>query len=131
MDVTATAFAIVGSVFAVLAAVGIVRMPDLFTRIQTATKASTLGVACVMVAAAVQFGDLGTIARAVLVIAFLFFTAPVAAHAIGRAAYFHGVPLWARSVVDELREHYRGDEPAAPLNEAEEPQPEETPVSAS
>ena len=79
---------------------------------------TTLGVACVMVAAAVQFGDLGTVARAVLVIAFLFFTAPVAAHTIGRAAYFHGVPLWDGSLVDELREHDRRDQPAMPVSEA-------------
>lgn len=131
MGIVSGAFLVIGTVFTVLAAVGIVRMPDLFTRIQTATKASTLGVACVMLAAAVHFGDLGTVARAVLVIAFLFLTAPVAAHAIGRAGYFHGVPLWQRSDTDELREHYRRcasrQKSRSAVDEAEE-RPEDTPV---
>jgi multicomponent Na+:H+ antiporter subunit G len=105
-EVVAVSFAAMGAVFTLLAAVGIVRMPDLFTRMQTATKATTLGVACVMLAAAVHFGDLGTVVRAVLIIGFLFFTAPVAAHAVGRAAYFDGVPLWHGSEIDELRERY-------------------------
>jgi multicomponent Na+:H+ antiporter subunit G len=105
-DIVTVSFVGVGALFTVLAAVGIVRMPDLFTRMQTATKASTLGVACVMLAAAVHFGDLGSVARALLIVAFLFFTAPVAAHAIGRAGYFEGVPLWPKDGVDELRERY-------------------------
>jgi multicomponent Na+:H+ antiporter subunit G len=105
-DIVTASFVGIGALFTLLAAVGIVRMPDLFTRLQTATKASTLGVTCVMLAAAVQFGDLGSVARALLIVGFLFFTAPVAAHAIGRAGYFDGVPLWQKSEVDELRERY-------------------------
>jgi multicomponent Na+:H+ antiporter subunit G len=99
----------IGALFTVLAAVGIVRMPDLFTRLQTATKASTLGVACVMLAAAVHFGDVASGARAVLITGFLFVTAPVAAHAIGRAAYFDGVTLWDKTELDEWREHHERD----------------------
>ena len=105
-DLAVIVFIGLGSGFTVLAAIGILRMPDLFTRMQTATKASTLGVACVMLAAGLHFGDLGTGARAALIIVFLFCTAPVAAHAIGRAAYFHGVVLWEKTEVDELREGY-------------------------
>jgi multicomponent Na+:H+ antiporter subunit G len=95
-----------GGAFALLAAVGIVRMPDLYMRMQAATKAATLGVACVMLASAVHFGDLGTTARALLVVFFLFLTAPVAAHTIARAAYFVGAPLWEGTVTDELRDRY-------------------------
>jgi multicomponent Na+:H+ antiporter subunit G len=98
-----------GSLLTALAALGIVRMPDLFTRMQTATKASTLGVACIMLAAVVHSGDLATGARAALITGFLFFTAPVAAHAIGRAAYFDGVVLWENTQFDELRECYERD----------------------
>ena len=97
---------VIGAAFALIAAVGIVRMPDLFTRIQTATKASTLGVGCMLLAAAVHFGELGIAARALATMAFIFLTAPVAAHMIGRAAYFVGVPLWNRTIIDELRGHY-------------------------
>lgn len=100
----------VGSIFTVLAAIGILRMPDVFMRMQVATKAATLGVTCVALAAAVHFGDLATTARAVLIVFFLFLTAPVAAHTIGRAAYVAGARLWEGTIVDELRaKHRRGE----------------------
>jgi multicomponent Na+:H+ antiporter subunit G len=105
-ELIAVIFVAAGALFTLLGAVGILRMPDLFMRMQTATKASTLGVACVMAAAAACFGDLGSTARAALITGFLFGTAPVAAHAIGRAAYFDGVVLWKNTEVDELRERY-------------------------
>jgi multicomponent Na+:H+ antiporter subunit G len=95
-----------GSLFLLLAAIGVIRMPDLLMRIQVATKASTLGVGCMLLALAVYFHDFGMTIRALLVISFFFMTAPVAAHMIGRAAYFVGVPLWEETIVDELQGHY-------------------------
>ena len=96
----------IGSLLALLAAVGVLRMPDLFTRMQTATKASALGVSCLILAVAVHFGELGIITRALATIFFIFLTAPIAAHMIGRAAYFNGVPLWKGTIIDELRGEY-------------------------
>ena len=106
-DLLAAALLFTGTVFTVLAAVGILRMPDVFMRMQVATKAATLGVACVALAAAVHFGDLATTVRAVLIVLFLFLTAPVAAHTIGRAAYVAGAQLWEGTIVDELRGRHR------------------------
>jgi multicomponent Na+:H+ antiporter subunit G len=82
----------IGSLFMLLAAVGVLRLPDLFTRMQASTKSSTLGVACILLAVAVHFGRLGVTTQAVLVVAFFFLTTPVAAHMIARAAYVSGVP---------------------------------------
>lgn len=95
---------LIGSAFCLLGAVGMIRMPDLFTRLQAATKTGTLGVGCIMVGVAVHFGDLGISVRALLVVVFLFLTAPIAAHVIARAAYFVAVPLWRRTALDELGE---------------------------
>lgn len=95
-----------GATFLLLASVGVVRMPDLFTRMQAATKAATLGAGCMLVAVAVYFDNLSVTVRALLVSAFLLFTAPIAAHMIGRAAYFIGVPLWSGTHTDELRGRY-------------------------
>ena len=100
------ALMITGAAFLLLAAVGIIRMPDLYSRIQAATKAATLGVGCIILALAIHFVDLGITVRALLVIAFMFLTQPVAAHMIGRAAYFVGVPLWENTIMDELRGRY-------------------------
>jgi multicomponent Na+:H+ antiporter subunit G len=105
-DMISAALLIIGSLFLLLAAIGMIRMPDLLMRIQVATKASTLGVGCMLLAVAVYFHDFGVMIRTLLVISFFFMTAPVAAHMIGRAAYFVGVPLWEETIVDELQGHY-------------------------
>lgn len=102
-EILCALFLIVGSLFMLLAGIGIVRMPDLFMRMQAATKAATLGAGCMLVAVAIFFGGVTVPTRALLVIAFVFLTAPVAAHMIGRAAYSVGVPLWRGTIVDEVR----------------------------
>lgn len=100
----ASVLILIGSLFSSLGAVGVLRMPDVYMRIQAATKSATLGVSCLVLAAAVLFDSFGASARAILVVAFLMLTAPIAAHIIGRAAYAVGTPLWDRTVIDELRD---------------------------
>ena len=97
---------LIGSLFMLLAAVGVVRMPDLFTRMQTTTKASTLGISCMMLAVAAHFLELSVVTRSLAVIVFAFLTAPVGAHMIGRAAYMSGVKLWDKVLIDQLRGRY-------------------------
>ena len=97
---------VIGAIFLLLAAVGVLRMPDVFTRLQPATKGTTMGIACTLLAVAVHFGDSSVTTRALATIAFFFLTAPVTAHLIGRASYFVGVPLWKGTVIDELRGRY-------------------------
>ncbi|MFO7953741.1 monovalent cation/H(+) antiporter subunit G [Thioalkalivibrio sp.] len=99
-------FLVAGAAFMMVAALGLVRMPDLPMRLHSTTKAGVLGAGLMMVGVAVYFGDGGVTTRAVAVIGFLLLTAPVAAHAIGRAGYFVGVPLWKRSKIDELKGRY-------------------------
>lgn len=103
-DVFTIAFLVVGGTFVLLAAVGVVRMPDLFTRLQVVTKAATLGVSCLILAVAIHFADLGVATRAGLVVLFFFLTAPISAHIIGRVAYYGGIPTWEGTGLDELRE---------------------------
>lgn len=105
-EVVSAVLVLIGAVFMFVAGVGIVRMPDLYIRMSATTKVATLGVGSTLLAAAVYFNELGIAARALATIAFVFLTAPVAAHMIGRAAYFTGVPLWEGTVLDELRGHY-------------------------
>lgn len=95
------ALTLIGVAFSVLAAVGIVRMPDLYMRMQAATKSATVGVSCLILAAAVRLETVEAITQALLVVAFLFFTVPVASHMIGRAAYASGVELWSETILDE------------------------------
>jgi multicomponent Na+:H+ antiporter subunit G len=99
-------FLLLGSIFILLSAIGILKMPDLFTRMSATTKASTLGIGLVLIGTAIFWGDIGIAARALSIIIFLLLTAPVAAHIIGRAAYFDKVPLWEKTHIDELRGKY-------------------------
>lgn len=108
-----SALLLFGSTFMFVGAVGIVRMPDLFSRMQATTKSPTLGIGCVLAAVAVYYGQTGVSARAGLIIAFYFLTAPVAAHMIGRAAHRIGVPMWEGTIIDELQEARTAD-PDAP-----------------
>ncbi len=102
-----TAFLLLfGATLMLLAAVGILRMPDVFTRMHAATKTSSLGAGTMFLAVAVFYGELGIVSRSLLVMAFLFLTIPVSAHMIARAAYFVGVPLWKGTIIDELRDAY-------------------------
>jgi multicomponent Na+:H+ antiporter subunit G len=105
-ELLAAALVLVGAVLMLLAGLGVVRMPDLFTRMQAATKAASLGSGTALLAVALHFDDLSVIIRALLAIAFIFLTAPISAHMIARAAYFMGVAIWERSVIDDLEGRY-------------------------
>jgi len=106
MDILSLLLFLIGTFFMVLAGIGLLRMPDLFLRMSAATKASTLGAGFILLAAAIYFDDLGTTSRVLATIVFIFLTAPIAAHRIGRAAYFDGVPLWPGTQRDDLSGHY-------------------------
>lgn len=102
--VIASILLIVGSIFCLVAAVGMLRLPDTLIRMHAATKAGTLGAGCILVAEAVVAAELGTTLKAIAVIVFLLLTAPVAAHLIGRAAYHQGIALFDKTWIDELGE---------------------------
>lgn len=92
-------FLIIGSIFMFLASLGLLRMPDVYNRMQTSTKAVTLGA----ISSILGVGIINPIwlPKCILIILFILFTNPVSAHAIGRAAYKRGVPLWKGSICDE------------------------------
>lgn len=105
-EILAAILLFTGSCFSLLAAFGIVRLPDLFTRLHAGTKSSTLGVGCLMAAVAIHFGNLETTTRAVATTVFLLLTAPVGAHLLARAAYCLGVQFWEKTQTDEFRSHW-------------------------
>lgn len=99
-------FATLGTIFALLAAIGILRMPDTFLRISVNTKAATLGVGLLLGAAALYFEDFAVSTRVQAIIIFIVLTAPVGAHLIARTSYFLGNKMWKSSVVDDLEGKY-------------------------
>jgi len=107
---------LVGTAFVLVATLGLLRLPDLYTRMHAVTKAGTLGVGCILLSAAVAFGDLSVTTRAIVALLFVLFTAPVSAHMLGRAGYLGGVPMWDGTAFDGWQANYddlrrEGEEP--------------------
>ena len=106
IDFISIVFIIIGALFIFLSGLGLIRMPDLYTRMSATTKASTLGVGFIVLGTVFFFGDVGLISRGIIIIIFIMLTAPVAAHMIGRAAYFDKTPIWNGTKFDELKGKY-------------------------
>jgi multicomponent Na+:H+ antiporter subunit G len=101
---------IAGSTLALLAGVGVLRMPDVFTRMQASTKASTLGLGCLLAGVALRNPEFAFVVRAASIAAFMLLTNAVAAHVIARAAARAGAPLWKGTLVDERPHHVIGED---------------------
>jgi multicomponent Na+:H+ antiporter subunit G len=105
-DVFTALMLILGSLFSFVAALGMLRLPDTVIRMHAATKAGTLGAGLILTAEAFFYAELGITLRALAAITFLLLTAPVAAHLIGRAAYYSGIRLWKKTWIDQLKDRY-------------------------
>lgn len=110
LDIVIAVLLVSGSAFALIAALGIVRLPDFYMRMHAATKASAFGLVLIFLAGAMFFSDVLILLEILLIIFFVYVTAPVAGHLIGRAAYHMNVPLWEETQVDELGNKGRGTE---------------------
>ncbi|HZH86583.1 MAG TPA: monovalent cation/H(+) antiporter subunit G, partial [Brumimicrobium sp.] len=95
-----------GTLFILLAAIGLLRMPDLYLRMSVTTKAATLGVGLILLGLALYYMETSITTRVIAIIVFLLLTAPISAHVIGRASYFVGVPMWKKTKIDELKGMY-------------------------
>lgn len=103
-DIVVGVLCLIGLTFSVTGAVGILRMPDLYTRLQCSSKTVTMGLLPMLVALVVAKGVDTPYASRALVVAFLVLVlSPAASHALARAAYKTGVPMWSGAVVDEPR----------------------------
>lgn len=98
---------LIGSFFCLSAAVGLIRLPDVYARMHAASKAGTLGVGVLFLAIAVHFTALEITTRALAGIVFFILTAPVGAHVLARAAYFAGVKPCDDTQIDQLSGRYR------------------------
>lgn len=109
IEILSAIFLFLGAGFMFIAALGLVRFPDLFTRMHAASKAGSLGLGCILVGVAVAYPTPIVIAKCIMVLLFVFLTTPIAAHMIGRAAYLLKVPFWKGTVADELKGRYSED----------------------
>lgn len=94
MDIIVGILLCLGTLFTLIASLGILRMPDLYTRMHAATKAGTVGLASLLLAVAIAIPDITVISRVIGTMLFIFITAPVAAHLLGKATQESGYPIW-------------------------------------
>jgi len=101
MTYVAAVLLVIGSLFCALAALGILRFPDVYTRLHAASKAGPLGAGLILLAVAFASGDWAIAVRALAGLAFLVATAPLSAHLLARAALKVGTPLASVTNIDE------------------------------
>ncbi|MCX2728352.1 monovalent cation/H(+) antiporter subunit G [Thermomicrobium sp. 4228-Ro] len=103
-DVVTGLLALSGSSLMLIAALGLLRMPDFYTRMQAAAKAGTLGILLVVTATGLVLGSLSALLHALLASLFFLLTTPIATHLLGRAAYLSGIRPWV--LEDDLAGRY-------------------------
>lgn len=91
-----------GALFSLIAAIGVNRLPDVYSRMHAASKAGTVGSGLLLLAIGLHSGDIAIFGRAFAGIIFFILTAPIAAHLLARAAHKVGYPLDSISVQDDL-----------------------------
>jgi multicomponent Na+:H+ antiporter subunit G len=100
----AVAFIIIGVTFDLLGCLGLIRLPDIYNRLQAATKSVTLGTCAILFGVALDFGIISSGGiKALICILFVMFTSPTAAHALARGSHIRGFKLWEGSIVDKLK----------------------------
>ena len=101
VELIAGVIIVLGSFFALVGSLGLVRLPDLYTRLHAGSKAVTLGVGGLALGSLMVAPNLAATAKIFLAMVFLFFTAPISSHAIGRAGYYSGVRMCPETIKDE------------------------------
>jgi multicomponent Na+:H+ antiporter subunit G len=109
-DVIAGVLLLVGAFFSLAAVIGLIRLPDLFSRMHAASKAGTMGSCVMLLALAVAAADPAIATRALAGVLFFMLTAPLSAHLLAKAAYSAGYRLWSGSVRDDMQQAYHPTE---------------------
>lgn len=111
MDIISTIGAfitLIGSIFLFLGALGVIRMPDSFTRIQAGTKASTLGT--ILSLLGLGMINIDWIGKLFLLILFILVTNPISSHVLARSAHYINISMSKRTVIDKLRDKKSAEE---------------------
>jgi multicomponent Na+:H+ antiporter subunit G len=94
----------IGVLFNLFGGIGLIRLPDVYNRLQAATKCVTLGTCSILLGVLLHFGFNDAGVKAIVAIPILFFASTVAAHALIRGAYQFGVRLGEKSVKDDYKD---------------------------
>ena len=110
IDILTGVMLVVGASFAFVASLGLIRLKDVYMRTHAASKAGTLGSGVMLLALAVEAGDLAIVTRAIAGVVFFLLTAPISAHLLAKAAYTAGYRPCADTKVDALADRVQANE---------------------
>lgn len=94
----------IGILFNLFGCLGLIRLPDVYNRLQSATKCVTLGTCSILLGVLIHYGFVEIGVKALIAIPLLFFAATVGAHALVRGSYHAGIKLGKKSVKDDYKE---------------------------
>lgn len=103
-EIVSILFIVIGITFDFFGCLGLLRLPDVYNRLQASTKCVTLGTCSILFGVFIKYGISPAGIKALICITFLLLTAPVAAHALARGAHRSGVVVWEKSVCDKYAE---------------------------
>ena len=93
----------IGLLFSLLGCLGLIRLPDIYNRLQAATKCVTLGACCILISLVIRYGFTESGIKGLLAVPILFFTSTVGAHALIRGSHIFGIKLWDKSIIDDYK----------------------------
>ncbi|MBN2625396.1 MAG: monovalent cation/H(+) antiporter subunit G [Spirochaetales bacterium] len=108
MEMTGAVLALIGSIIFFLSALGLIRMPDLYNRIQTGTKATTLGTIILSIGLCLIHPE--WTGKLVILILFIVLTNPISSHVVARGAHYSGQEMTDKTVGDALTEEDKDKE---------------------
>ena len=97
-------FFVIGVIFDLFGCIGLIRLPDVYNRLQSATKSVTLGTCSILFGLFIKYGFSAIGIKALLAIPLLFFASTVAAHALIRGSYKFGIKLWDKTIIDDYKD---------------------------
>lgn len=107
IEIATSVLLLLGAFLMLLSGIGIIRMPDLLTRMHATSKAGALGIGLMACGYMVFYSDdTSLVVRALAMVVFVLVTAPIAAHVLARAGYFVGIELWEGTIKDVIKERY-------------------------
>ena len=106
-DIIGMSIVAVGALFNLFGCIGLVRLPEVYNRLQASTKCVTMGTCLILLGSVISLGSLPGVVKGLICIVFVLITSPTGAHALARAAHRSGVALWEKSVVDRYAEDTR------------------------
>jgi multicomponent Na+:H+ antiporter subunit G len=118
-DLFSAAFMLAGSIFMLIASIGMVKFPDFYIRNSASTKAMVLGVLLILLGVGIHYNDTMIFIEIFAILFFIFLISPLAAHIVSRAAVITGVGFWEKTDLKELEDYKKEQDKEAKITKVE------------